>query len=319
MKTMNVRWTRAILFGCAVLMFPGCDKSDEPMGQGQAEFQVTDAPSDDASIQSVFVTVSDIKVDGQSVAGYTRQTIDLKAYREGNVKVLGSANLSAKGYSTVSLVLDSDTDASGNSPGSYVLTSDNSKFKLGNGGAIEVVVNKGWNVTANAKTTIVLDFDLRKAIRAMSDQNVRYSFVSNDDLRAAVRLVSEDKAGIVSGSYTEQSSTNSDMIVVYAYKEGTYNADTETVAQGDDAIFFKNAVSSTTVNNDLNRSFKLAFLESGNYELHFASYTKDGLSGRYTFQSMLKSQTTLNGTIGDTINVQAGVTASVTALITGTI
>src|SRR5258706_16088451 len=125
MKTNYVGWTRAVLFGAAMFMLPACDRSNDPMGKGDAEFQITDAPSDDASIKSVFVTVTDIKVDGKSVSGFTKQTIDLKAYQEGNTKVLGTGTVDAKAYSTVLLVLDADADAAGASPGCYVLTTDN--------------------------------------------------------------------------------------------------------------------------------------------------------------------------------------------------
>src|SRR6476646_2906926 len=106
MKMLNVSWTKTILFACAVGMLSACSKSSEPMGKGEAEFQITDAPADDASVKSVFVTVADLKVDGQSVSGFTKQTIDLKAYQAGATKILGSAQLDARAHSTVTLVLD---------------------------------------------------------------------------------------------------------------------------------------------------------------------------------------------------------------------
>src|SRR5258706_4212729 len=167
MKTNYVGWTRAVLFGATMLMLPACDRSNDPMGKGDAEFQITDAPSDDASIKGVLVTVADIKVDGNSISGFTKQSIDLKAYQESNTKLLGTAQLDAKAYNSITLVLDADADASGNSPGCYVLTTDDTKFKLRSSGVITVTASKGWNVVANAKSTIVLDFDLRKSIRQM--------------------------------------------------------------------------------------------------------------------------------------------------------
>ncbi len=319
MKTLNVSWTKTILFACAIFMLPACNKSSEP-GEGEAEFQITDAPSDDASVKSVFVTVADVKVDGQSISGFTKQTIDLKAYQEGNTKVLGSSKLNARAYSNVTLVLDTETDAAGNTPGCYVMTTDNAKYKLSSSGTINVTINKTWNVFTSAKSTIVMDFDLRKSIRAMADQSVRYNFVSNDNLQASVRLVSQDKVGTISGTYSEQTNSNADMIIVYAYKKGTYNASTETQAQGDDAIFFKNAITSAEVNNGLaSNTFKIAFLEGGDYELHFAAYNKDSGSGRFIFQTMLSSQTSVNGSLGDFITVQGGITLSISSVITGTI
>lgn len=318
MKTMNASWTKAAIFGIAILLLPGCDQSNEPMGVGDAEFQITDAPSDDASIQSVFVTVADIKVDGKSVEGFTRTTFDLKAYREGNAKVLGSTKLLAKGYSNITLVLDTDTDANGVAPGCYVLA-DNAKYKLRSGGTIDVVVSKSWNVAANTTSKIVLDFDLRKAIRSMDDQQIRYNFVSNENLQASVRLVAREKTGMIIGSYSEQNSTNADMIVAYAYKKGTYNAAVETAAQGDDAIRFKNAVTSAAVSSGLTATYKLAFLEEGDYEIHFAAYHKDAATGRFALVSMLKSETTANGLLGGFVTVKAGVNLTISSTITGTL
>jgi len=320
MKTNYVSWTRTILFGSVMFMLPSCDRSNEPMGKGEAEFQITDAPSDDAAIKGVFVTVTDIKVDGKSISGFTKQTIDLKAYQEGTTKLLGTAQLDAKAYSNITLVLDTDADATANSPGCYVLTTDNAKFKLRSSGTVNVMASKGWSVPANGKSTIILDFDLRKSIRKMDDAAIRYNFVSDDNLQSSVRLVSQDNAGTINGSYAEQTSSNADKVIVYVYKKGTFSATTEAQAQGDDAIFFKNAVASTEVKLGLSgNSYKLAFLEAGDYELHFAGYKKDVATSRFTFQTMLKSETSTGGSVGDFVTIQKGITLSISSTITGTL
>lgn len=318
MKKLNVSWTKTILFACAAGILSACSKSSEPMGKGEAEFQITDAPTDDASVKSVFVTVADIKVDGQSVSGFTKQTIDLKAYQSGTTKILGTAQLDAKTHSTITLVLDTETDASGSTPGCYVMTTDNSKYKLSNSGTIDLTINKSWSVVTGAKSTLVMDFDLRKSIRAMADASVRYNFVSNDNLQTSVRLVSLDKVGTISGTYTEQTSSNADKVIVYVYKKGSFNASTETVAQGDDAIAFKNAITSAEVKSSLSgNNFKLAFLEEGDYELHFAAYNKSSTSDQFVFQNMLTAQNTINGSIGSFVTVQSGITLTIASTITG--
>src|SRR4051812_16279497 len=104
MKMKNLSWIKALMFVMVVLMLPSCS-DDESMGKGDVDFEITDAPVDDASIKGVFVTVSDIKVDGQSISGFTKQTIDLKAYQEGKTTLLGTSQLNAKTYSTITLVL----------------------------------------------------------------------------------------------------------------------------------------------------------------------------------------------------------------------
>ncbi len=317
MKKLKVSWTKTILFACAVGILSACNKSSEPMGKGEVEFQITDAPTDDASVKSVFVTVADIKVDGQSVAGFTKQTIDLKAYQSGTTKILGTAQLDAKAHSTITLVLDTDTDASGSAPGCYVMTMDNSKYKLSSG-TIDLTISKSWTVVAGAKSTLVMDFDLRKSIRAMADASVRYNFVSNDNLQTSVRLVSLDKVGTISGTYTEQASSNADKVIVYVYKKGSFNASTEAVAQGDDAIFFKNAISSAEVKTGLSgNNFKLAFLEEGDYELHFVAYSKNSTTNQFIFLGMLNAQTSVNGSMESFVTVQSGITLSLSSTITG--
>ena len=105
-----------MVFIFLVALFTSCNK-DEPSGTGQVEIQVTDAPTDDASVKSVFVTVTEVRVDGTAISGFTKQTIDLKAYQEGNVKTLGTTSLSAGAHSQLTFVLDVDHDANGNAPG----------------------------------------------------------------------------------------------------------------------------------------------------------------------------------------------------------
>jgi len=94
-----------------------CDDTSEPMGKGDVEFEITDAPSDDASVKGVWVTVADLKVDGKSVPSFAKQTIDLTAYQEGNTKLLATAGqLDAKSYNKLTLVLDLEKDQNGNTP-----------------------------------------------------------------------------------------------------------------------------------------------------------------------------------------------------------
>lgn len=295
-------------------LLAACHK-DEPAGVGTAEIQMTDAPSDDASIKSVFVTVTEVRVDGKAISGFTKQTIDLKAYQEGNVASLGTTQLSAGAHSQIAFVLDVDHDANGNTPGCYVQTIDNTKYKLGTTGNVELNVSKAWSVAANATTTIVADFDIRKSIRWSTDNTIRYAFVTSNSLNACVRVVDKSKAGMVSGTYAEQNSSNADKIIVYAYKKGTFNAAVETQAQGDDAIYFKNAVTSAEVKGTVSQTFNLAYLEDGDYEFHFAAYNHDATTDRFTFQNMLSAQVKVNGAVADFVTINGTATVSVSSLI----
>ena len=321
MKSLS--WIKAIFLGCAVTMFTACENdSNEPMGQGEVEFEITDAPIDDANIKSAVVTVADVKVNGQSLSGFTKQTIDLKAYQDGNTKVLGGAVMDAKTYSNVVLVLDLDADAQGNSPGCYVLTQDNVKYKLKSTttGKTDITLGQSWKAVKDTKTKVVMDFDLRKSIRYSDDPAVQYSFVSDDNLRAAVRLVARNDAGSIKGSYQDDASVNADKIIVYAYKKGTFNATAETQGSGTDGVYFKNAVASAQVKETLTgRVFTVAFLEAGEYELHFAAYSMNATTGRATFEAMLQTETTVNGSVSNIIKVEASADVNISTSITGVI
>lgn len=314
MKTKTLKWNVVVALVLFISLFTACTK-DEPAGVGEAEIQITDAPSDDASIKNVFVTVTEIRVDGHAISGFTKQTIDLKAYQSGSVKSLGITQLSSGTHGQITFVFDTDHDANGNEPGCYVQTNDNAKFKLATSGNVEVTISKAWNVAANSKSTIIADFDLRKAIKASSDQAVRYTFSSSATLMASIRVVEKSNTGTLNGTYAEQSSSNSDKVIVYAYKKGTFDANTETQAQGDDAVYFKNAVSSAEVVGTVTKNYTLAFIEQGEYELHFASYTFDSNSGHYNLHSMLTAQLSVNGSVADFIFVNANATISVSSTI----
>jgi hypothetical protein len=317
MKTKHLSFMSSLAMVCCLLLFAAC--SEEEMGKGNVEFEITDAPIDDAAVDAVMVTVADVKVNGTSVSGFTKQTINLKAYQEGNTKLLATAmQLDAKTYSNLTLVLDLDHDADGNEPGCYVRTTDQSKYKLRTNaaGTLNVALSKSWTVRSNTTTKIVLDFDLRKSIVHSDNVDIRYRFVSDDNLTAAIRIVAKDNAGTIKGTYEESESTNADQVIAYAYKKGTFSASTETQAQGEDNLLFAKAVASAKVKESLSgKVFTLALLEAGEYELHFASYNEND-SGRMTFVASHQSQISVNGSLSNYVMLQGGVTTNISANIT---
>jgi hypothetical protein len=284
------------------------------------QFEITDAPSDDANVRGVFVTVTDIRVDGKSIGGVTKTTIDLKAFSEGNTKVLAMASqLDAKTYDNVSVVLDLNNDANGVSPGCYVQTVDGTRYKLKStvDGTMEVVIAKSFEVASNATTKVVLDFDLRKSIIRDSNENVRYKFVSNRDLGAAVRLVIREHAGTIKGAYAENLADPGRHVVVYAYRKGTFSASTETQPQGENQTYFINAAGSALIRSQLDgKGYTIAFLEEGDYELYFAAY-EETPSGKASFKGLLQAETDVDGTVGNRITVEAGASVSISTVIKG--
>ncbi len=321
MKTNTKNWMSAMMIMCSVFMVTSCDNAEEPLGSGEVDFEVTDAPIDDAYVKGVFVTVTDVKVNGKSISGFSgKQTINLKAYQEGATKLLGTTTLDAQAYSSLTLVLDLNQDANGNAPGCYVLAADEAKYKLATtaSGTAEIALTKAWSVRKNMKTRVVMDFDLRKVIRYSDNQSNPYAFASASELQSSIRLVAQDKTGTITGTFNGDYNSDSRQVIAYAYKKGTFNASAET--QASDGVMFRNAVNSTLVKvSPLGKTYTLAFMEEGDYEIVFAAYSKNAVSGRYSFDSMLTANTSVNGAVTNFITVKAGVNISIAVLVSGTI
>lgn len=291
-----------------VLALSACQKEN---GQGTAQIEITDAPIDNANVTGAFVTIADIKIDGKSVKGFNKTTVDLMAYQNGTTKVLGNFDLDAKTYSSITLVLDHETDASGATPGCYVLA-NGTKHTLATA-ATEIKVDKAYEIPSEGTSNLVIDFDLRKSITATGSGGDNYSFVTAAELNAALRLVAKSKAGKINGNCSD-SFSNSDKIVVYAYKQGSYTRSTETQAQGSSNLEFKNAVTSSAV--DANGNYTLSFLEEGTYELHYASYTENSSTGKLELQGTLNVNALTSINLGG-ISLDASATITANVLVTG--
>ena len=163
----------------------------------------------------------------------------------------------------------------------------------------------------------MLDFDLRKSITYAENAETRYRFVSDHNLREAIRIVAKGNAGTIKGSYQESTSSNADQVIVYAYKRGAFNAFMETQPQGEDKLLFAKAVSSVKVKQGFTgaKTFTLALLEAGEYELHFAAYNES--AGKMMFSTMLSSEIKVNGSVINYVTLQSEVTTNISTNITG--
>ncbi|GIV30963.1 MAG: hypothetical protein KatS3mg029_0314 [Saprospiraceae bacterium] len=317
----HVFLSAALLFSLFTLT--SCEKDDQSSVKGVAQFEITDAPIDDANVQGAFVTVTAVKVDGQVISNFSgKKTIDLLALQNGNTSVLGTGELKAGTYNNVSLVLDYASDANGNSPGCYVLTTDNVKhdLKASSSTTGEFKINSGaFTVEEGQTSNVVIDFDLRKTIRYEDNPSSsdKYNFVSDAELNSGLRMVSKQKAGTITGQCQDNMGL-AQKIIVYAYKKGTYNKQTEMSGQGSGQIQFKNCVTSATV--DKQGNYKLAFLEEGDYELHFIAYEDSNGDGKLEVKGEL-SLSLLGGINLDLTNISVQSSAEVTAsvLVTGLI
>lgn len=306
----------------SLVFLPACDDDDDndaPVNQGDVQFEITDAPIDDANVEAVYVTISDIRIDGESFDGFSgKQTVNLLALQEGNTEVLGTGELNTGTYSDVTLVLDYETDDAGSAPGSYVLLTDGTKVDLSEDGtgSLDIDFDNNFDVDNIGTTRIIIDFNLRQAIRRNDNPDQPYRFVSDDELENAVRIVTSENTGTISGTYSESILTDADRVVVYVYEEGTFNESTETIEDGEGRLF-TNAIASSVIDTDVESDdYTIAFLEEGNYELHFVTYDmNDG--DEVEFGGLLDSELTIDGTTADVVDVQAGTETAVTTTIVG--
>ncbi|MFY9150672.1 MAG: DUF4382 domain-containing protein [Prolixibacteraceae bacterium] len=302
MKTKISVFTLILLV--SVLMIQ-CSKDDVNQSSGQLNLKMTDAPSDDANIQSTFITVADVKVDGQSVAGFTKQTIKISDLQSGKTEVLFNGDIQANTYSNITLVLDYSTDASGNSPGCYALDKANNKHDLNSSSSAtgEIKLDKSILVGANSTTELVVDFDLRKSIvyNSNTSETSKYKFVTEAELKNSLRLESPEKCGDIKGKANNNQSAGE--LIVYAYHKGDYSASTETQGQGSSKVTFAKAVTSAKVNTD--GTYQLSFLNEGDYEIHVAAYDKDAASGKSVFKGMVNANSSISGLLLNNVSVKA--------------
>lgn len=319
----NVKIIGSVFHFCLLGLFltltmAQCTDPEPVENTGQINMEMTDGPIDDAEVQGAFVTVAAVKIDGETYSGFSgKQTIDLLAFQNGNTKALGLGELEAGTYSNISLVLDYETDANGNAPGCYILRTDNTKDEISSSanGTQEFDLSGAFTIAKDQRTDIVMDFDLRKAIKY--DQNSSnqkdFSFVTDSEIQSAIRVVNKKEAGNVKGEMNE-SSDNTTKVVVFAYKKGTYNRDQEVQGQGASNVQFKNAVTSAVV--DAQGNYQLSFLEEGDYEIQCAKYEDTDHDGEFELKGTLVMNGLLNVDL-NSIRVSAETNITVNINVTG--
>lgn len=271
----------------AVVFMSSCSKDDstdnpDNSAGNSTSVYLTDAPVDNANVDAVFITVSEVKVNGKAIDGFEKTTIEISSLTQGNTELLGKLNLDAGTTDDITLVL-SGSDASGNAPGNYVVLDGGTKDEIA--GDMEINLNDGAEIMQDMENEVVLDFDLRKSLKAADGD---YSLVSESKLENNVRAVNTMNAGAVKGQVDNTSEANADVVVAYAYKKGEFNSSEEDV--NGDGIRFANAASSSVV-SDSDGNFEIHFLDAGDYELHFASYSDSDSDGKLEFTGMVSADT----------------------------
>lgn len=298
-----------------IISFLSCEKDPDDNGlRGEVQVEITDAPVDDANVSAVFVTVADVRVDGTSLSGFSKTSLDILSYQNGNTEILGALDLDAKAYNEISLILDYQTDASGNSPGCYVVDEQGQKHPV-QSTSDEIKVRNNFDIVANQTTNLLIDFDLRKCLTREESPTAddEYELVSSSKMNSSLRLVNRRESGVIAGNCQDFVS-DSETLVVFAYRKGTYNRDNE--VEPNEGLRFHGAVTSAVVAN--NGDFELHFLEAGEYEIHFAGFSDTDNDGKTEIQGTLLLDAITSIDLG-AINVEAEATITANVIVTGII
>jgi hypothetical protein len=298
-----------------VMAFASCSESSETLPNDSqtrnTQVSITDAPIDNADVSGAFVTITDVKVNGVSIGGFNATTVDLMTLQNGKKKLLGNLDLKVGAISDVRLVLDYDFDADGNSPGSYVKTTNGIKHKL-EASSNEIKIADTVEILAGSTNEIIIDFDLRKTIIESNSIGGSFDFVTELELSNGVRLVNNEAAGSVSGIVSDNNNT-AETIVVFAYEAGVYT-EAETSGQGASNVQFVNATSSTIVSS--NATYSLNFLKEGNYEIKFAAFEDSNNDGELELKGMLDVESTAGLNV-NSLNVSSNATINLLINVNG--
>src|SRR5699024_9633242 len=122
------------------------------------------APVDDPMIQAVYITDSDLKVNGASCPEFSKKKINLLELQDGKTETLGLTGIEVGSYDEISLVLEGKPAEAA----TYVEDVHGDVHAL-----LEepVTLTKSFEFDVEKDSTInlVIDFDLRKAFSRTSD------------------------------------------------------------------------------------------------------------------------------------------------------
>ena len=303
MKTISVYILSTFII--YAIAFTACnDDSELNPKAGTLSLKITDAASDDDDIKGIYFTITDLKVDGKPVRGFQPQTIEISSLKNGHTFLLIQKELPAKEYKHLSMILKGSAIPGGSGPGCYVLTKDNTKHNLLEDGAAdkEITVTGNFELEAGKETKIIVDFDLRKAIVRNESGKSNYRFVTNNELRSAIRLFKEEKTGKIFGNVNSRILYDHE-IYVLIYKAGEFKAVDEGVGTGASKILFSNAVTSAKADPD--GEYILPFLEEGKYDIRLAGF-KRNTNNEYTFIGFLPTTSRRTGMLLNNIEVLSG-------------
>lgn len=256
----------------AVVAFACTDTNEN--ATGKASISITDAPIDDANVKAVFISINSVEVKGpdgwKTLDAFEEPIkIDLLSYQNGEAYFLTEETLEAAAYNEVRLMLDiqEKTNGSQQNAGCYIEYKDGTTQPLfvPSGGQSGYKAKGDFVIPAGGTVALTLDFDVRKAIVKAGNSG---KFI----LKPTVRLIANNNAGLINGSFNAEDSTFN-KVVVFAYANDEFDM-SETDEPADEEVRFENAITSSVVADD--DTFTLAFMNAGTYDLYFANFDEEG-------------------------------------------
>ncbi|MEL6676442.1 MAG: DUF4382 domain-containing protein [Bacteroidota bacterium] len=236
---------------------------------------VTDSPIDDPLYEKVYLTVKGIEINGEKMKEFDEKiTLNIAELQNGVTKELAEVPVAEGDLDAVTLILDFDKDENGEAPGCYAETSYGRKIDLSNGrsGDYKLELLKDLQFEEDEEANLVLDIDLRKAMRnGLPGEENDVSLVDDDELRRSIRVIREETAGNVLGTLTNQLTNNPQVGIfnIYSYARGTFDKNQEQFDGNFDGRTFEQAISSTRIQvfPGQSQAFGLYYLEPGEYDL----------------------------------------------------
>jgi Domain of unknown function (DUF4382) len=207
-----------MMMGSALIilfMFNACSDDE---AKGRVKIYLTDAPIDGANVEALFLSVSRIELKGEG--GWTTVkefstplSIDILDYQNGDSFFVTEETLNAGSYTEARLILNAPEVGSSPkaNPDCFIRFTDGTEKELfvPSGGQSGYKVKGSFTVPPDGTVAVTLDFDARKSIVSAGSSG-KYL------LKPTVRLVANQDAALLEGSFAEHNAYSK--ILVYAYE-----------------------------------------------------------------------------------------------------
>lgn len=275
---MLVHFYKFIGVAVLCLFILSCERQDST---GTLDLRMTNTLLLDDSVQGVYITLSDLYVDGEAFGTEELpRVVNLLELEQDTFFMMGIASVLAKMHTHIRLIINNVETPDGNSPGSYVQWYSGAKFPLSTATETEFIASNAFTIPLDGSNTVSIEINLRKAIQKDSLGNYRWR--SADVLRHSFRSFSLRNSGLVKGTCTIPPTLQNSKIVLHGYLKGSYLGVQE-LSPDEQGLIFPNALVSTTVNAD--GSYVLGYVPESQLLLLIARYEK--VNGEWVFQSFL--------------------------------